>query len=1025
MATRKEKAKQKKSKTSRTRKAAPKSERAPKAAASRKVGKPTHIVGMGASAGGLEAFKQFFSKMPSDSGLAFILVSHLDPTHISMLPELIQRSTDMEVIEVGGGTVVKANTVYIIPPNSDMAIWNGTLQLMEPSQIPGPRMSIDYFLRSLAQDQRERAVCIILSGMGTDGSLGLKAIKEELGMAMIQDLDGAKYTGMPRSAMETGLADYVLPPAEMPEQLIKYTRHLEDKPILKITSAERAIPDALQQIFVLLRSSTGHDFSHYKQNTICRRIERRMKIHQMENVSEYVRYLGRTPHEVHNLFRELLIGVTNFFRDAEAFEIIKKKALPRMLANKPEDESVRAWVPGCSTGEEAYSIAIVLRECMDDLKRYGRSGDIQIFATDIDEDAIEKARTAAYPGSIAVDVSQARLNRFFMKEDNFYRINKDIRDMLIFAPQNIIADPPFTKIDLICCRNLLIYLDTELQKKLVTLFHYSLRPEGILFLGSSETIGGFTDLFASVDRKWKVFRRKETAIAVQPMAGFPRVPPPIERTGVQVKRTKEFSVPQLAQKSLLERYAPPCAIVNDAGDILYIHGRTGKYLEPASGEARWSIFDMAREGLRVELPSAIRKAASGNKEVTYEGLQVKTNGEVQPINLTVRPVDESEGMRGLFLVLFEDLTPPPKTSSRKKTVATGKQPDKRVAELERELKHIRESHQITVEELETSNEELKATNEELQSTIEELQSANEEMETSKEELQSLNEELVTVNTELQEKNEELARANNDMKNLFDSIEVPTVFLDGDLRIKRFTAYATKVIHLIHSDVGRPITDIATTLEHEDLAKVAGEVLRTLAFREVQVKTKKGHWYLMRVLPYRTVDDVIDGVVIAFLDIHEQKRAQLAQQEAREFLENVVDTVREPLVVLDDELRVELANSTFYQPFGMRPEEIEGQFIYDLGNRQWNIPRLRQLLEEVIPQESNIEDFEVEHTFEKIGKRRMFLHAREIRHLGVGTRRILLTIEDVTDKSPVKEMQKKARTGEQEDSKGKTNKGSMP
>jgi two-component system CheB/CheR fusion protein len=569
--------------------------------------------------------------------------------------------------------------------------------------------------------------------------------------------------------------------------------------------------------------------------------------------------------------------------------------------------------------------------------------------------------------------------------------------MLIFAPQNIVKDPPFTKMDLICCRNLLIYLDNELQKKLMPLFHYSLRPEGLLFLGSSETIGGFTDLFAAIDRKWKVFRRKETAVAVQPVVGFPLVPPPDERTGVEVKRVRELSVPQLAEKSLLERYAPPCAIVNEAGDILYIHGRTGKYLEPAPGEARWSIYEMAREGLNLELPSAIRKAAYGNKEITREGLQVKTNGEVQPINLTVRPVGESEAMRDLFLVLFEDLAPPPPTRTpRKKRVGPEKQTDKRVAELEQELKHIRESHQITVEELETSNEELKSTNEELQSTNEELQSANEEMETAKEELQSLNEELVTVNTELQEKNAELARTNNDMKNLLDSIEVPTVFLDNDLRIQRFTAHATKVISLIHSDVGRPITDIATSILYEDLAKDAEEVLRTLTLKEAEVKTKKGKWYLLRMLPYRTVDNVIAGVVIAFLDIHDQKQAELAQQETWEYLENIVDAVREPLLVLDDGLRVEMANSTFYQYFEVGPEQTEGKYIYDLGNRQWSIPELRRLLEEVIPEKKIIEDFEVDHKFEELGRRRMLLHAREISHLGVGTRRILLTIEDVSD-----------------------------
>lgn len=979
-----------------TKKPSLKPKQAPQAVVSEKGARPTHIVGMGASAGGLDAFEQFFSKVKADSGMAFILVPHLDPTHISIMPDLIQKRTEMEVFQVEDGMVVQPNTVYIIPPNSHMALMNGTLQLIEPLKSTAPRMSIDYFFRSLAQDQKERAICIVLSGMGTDGSLGLKAIKEEFGMAMVQDVDSAKYDGMPRSAIETGLADYILPPGKMPEQLIKYSKHIDKKPPTEVTPAARSITDALQKIFILLRSTTGHDFSLYKQNTICRRVERRMNVHHIQTASDYVRYLRQDPHEIRNLFKELLIGVTNFFRDAEAFEVLKKKALPKMLANKAEDEALRVWIPGCSTGEEAYSLSIVLRECMDELRRYA---DVQIFATDIDEDAIEKARAAIYPESIAVDVNKDRLRRFFIEENNFYRVTREIRDTLIFAPQNIINDPPFTKLDLICCRNLLIYLDTELQKKLLPLFHYSLKPEGILFLGSAETIGGFGNLFSVIDKKWKVFGRKETAAGSQVAVEFPLTAPTQAFKDRAVRAARPPSIPQMAEKKLLNEYAPPSVVINDAGDILYIHGRTGRYLEPAPGEAKLNIYEMAREGLKLELPSAIRRSISGKTKITYEGLRVIANGEVCTVNLTVKPVGDSEAEQGLVLVAFEEQAVLHKKRRVKKKPKPEKEPNQRIAALERELQYVNETHQITVEELETANEELKSTNEELQSTNEELQSANEELETSKEELQSLNEELLTVNTELEGKNDELSETNNDIKNLMDSISVPTIFVDDELRIKRFTSYAPKVIKLIPTDVGRPISDIVSNLEYENLIRDVEQVLETLAIKEADVQTKDGHWYLVRIMPYRTVDNVIDGAVITFLDTNNQKRAELAYQEACEFAEGVVDTIREPLVVLDNELRLMSANASFYKTFGLRSKGTEGHFIYDLGNRQWDIPRLRELLEEIIPQKRTFENFEVEHEFDEVGRRKMLLNAREIRHLGAGTSKILLAIQDVTDTNP--------------------------
>jgi two-component system CheB/CheR fusion protein len=846
-----------------------------RAAAVPKDTKDFYMVGIGASAGGLEAFEKFFQKMPNDTGMGFILVPHLDPTHISLMPELIQKSSKMDVSHVKDGTKVKPNTVYIVPPNHELAILNGTLQLLALPKTAGLRMPIDYFFRSLAEDQGEKAICVILSGMGTDGTLGLRSIKGELGMAMVQSPDSAKYNSMPRSAIETDLVDYILPPEKMPEQLIAYAKHATKKVVPKLVVSQGKVPDALQKIFILIRTHTGHDFSSYKQNTVCRRIERRMNVHQIDNISNYVRYLQENSVEVETLFKELLIGVTNFFRDNDAFEALKEKALPQIFRGKPNDYTIRAWVPGCSSGEEAYSIAILLRECIEEFKQ---PFSIQIFATDIDNHAIETARAGIYPASISTDVSPDRLKRFFESEDNVSMIKKDIREVLIFAPQDIIKDPPFTKLDLICCRNLLIYLDSELQKKLMPLFHYSLKPEGILFLGSSETIGEFKELFDAVDKKWKIYRRKEAVPASHVMYEYPVTKQLDKIHETEEKRPTELSVAQLAEKSLLTHYAPPSVIINERGEILYIHGRTGNYLEPAPGEARLSIYEMAREGLKLELSSAIRKATTLKKEIIYKGLQVKGNGVTQSINLTVRPMFEANAPSGLMMVVFEDVEPAKKEESPKKKVVPKKKADEGIKALERELQYTKESLQTTIEELETSNEELKSTNEELQSTNEELQSTNEELETSKEEQQSMNEELTTVNSELQGKIDELSTANDDLKNLLDAIEVPTIFLDNDLCIKRFTTHTTKIINLIKTDMGRPIGDIVSKIEDINISEVAEAVLKDLVFREREVKTRDGSYFMMRINPYRTTGNVIDGAVITFADLTKEK--ELEEREHR-------------------------------------------------------------------------------------------------------------------------------------------------
>ncbi len=964
------------------------------------------IVGMGASAGGLEAFEQFFIHMPTDSGIAFVVVPHLDPSHASMLTDLLKRFTKMKVIEIKDRMRVEPDHVYVIPPNKDIAIFHGILQLTMPAKPRGLRMPIDLFFRSLAEDQGERTICIILSGSGSDGTMGLRAINGAGGMSIVQEPASAKYDSMPKSAINTGLVDYVLPVEKMPAQLLGYMKHSFLKKAIKIstsTTLEKS-PKSFEKILMLLRSNTGHDFSFYKKSTIYRRIERRMSLHEIEDTSKYLRYLQEYPDEIQMLFKEFLISVTSFFRDPEAFEVLKTKALPKMLENKPENYSLRVWVPGCASGEEAYSIAMAFRESADKLKRDFK---FQIFGTDIDEDAISTARAGIYPSNISIDMTPERLKGFFVKEDNAYRVKKEIRETVVFAVQNVIKDPPFTKLDILSCRNLLIYLDSELQNKLLPLFHYSLKPGGILFLGSSESIGRFVDIFNVIDKKWRFFQSKESIFSAQTMTftGLPWTYEPSPWEGArEVKKIREINVTELTQKLLLENFSPPCVIINEKGEILYVQGRTGKYLETAPGQASLNILEMAREGLIYELRAAIRNAISKKKDIIYRGLQVKTDGGFQTINLTVKPIDETEGMQGLMMVVFEDISPVTKAESEKTKVGSARKHNKRVEELEMELNYTRESLQAMIEELQSSNEELKSTNEELQSTNEELQSTNEEMESCGEEMQSVNEELMMVNSELQASIDQLARAENDMKNLIGSSKIGIIFLDNKLCIKRFTPEATKVINLISTDVGRPVGHMVSNLKYENLLIDAQKVIDSLVFTEVEVQTKEGNWYLMRIMPYRTVDNVLDGVVITFNDITQLKRTEeeliklnAAFQAARKYAESIVETVREALVVLNAGLHVISVNQSFYKIFKVTKEETEGRFIYELGNRQWDIPSLRELLEEILPKNTYFEDFEVIIDFPGIGKRTMLLNARRIFHEGIGLQMILLAIEDVTEK----------------------------
>jgi two-component system CheB/CheR fusion protein len=960
-----------------------------------------YIVGIGASAGGLEAFQSLFQNMPKENGMSFVLVPHLDPTHVSMMPELLQKNSQMPVREISDGMVVEPDTVYIVPSGKNLALLHGTLQLLDTTEEPSSRLPIDYFLRTLAQDAGEQAIAVILSGMGSDGTMGIRAVKGELGMTMVQDPHTAKYDGMPNSAVATGLVDYVLSPDKMGPQLVKYIQHVEQKILPAILPADGQPPFAMQKIFILLRSHTGHDFSFYKPTTISRHIERRMNVHQVDRVIDYVRLLQQNSQEVTLLFKELLIGVTNFFRDSEAFETLKKKCLMNLIADKSNNGSLRMWVPGCSTGEEAYSMAIMVQECLEEI---GINLGVQVFATDIDTDAIEVARSGEYPASIAADVSQERLKRFFSKEGATYRIHKNIREMLVFAPQDIIRDPPFTKLDLISCRNLLIYLEAVIQKKLLPLFHYALNPGGMLFLGTSETIGNFIDLFKVENKKWKIFRRKHTAAAYHTAVEFP-FPSKLESgRDTDTDRPQELNLSRMTEKILLENYAPPSVIINEKGGILFVHGRTGVFLEPAPGEASLNLMEMAREGFKPELHFAVRQALTQKSDVVRQDLKVKDNGGWRRFDLIVKPLNLTDSSVGMLLVVFEERSSA--TAVKKITPAkkvAGKKSLKPIEVLEEELRYTRENLQITIEELETSNEELKSTNEELQSTNEELQSANEELETSKEEQQSLNEELVTVNTELNQKIDAFTLANNDMRNLLDSIEVPTVFLDDQMRIKRFTANVTKVINVIDTDIGRPLRHLAFRFKYDQLVADARNVLKTLVYREVEIQTEKGHWYLMRILPYRTIDNIIDGVVIIFLDIHGQKVAggkiddlNQALEEQCAYAERIIETLREPMLVLDSKLNIVSTNPAFYAKFQVSSGTIAGRNIFELQNRQWEIPSLKKLLEKVVVEAMVMEDFPVEHTFEKIGKKKMLLNARKIER-GTGKENlILLAFEDVTN-----------------------------
>lgn len=929
------------------------------------------IVALGASAGGLGPLEGFLRLMPADSGACFLVIQHLDPDHPSLLAEILGRATTLAVLEATDGARLLANTVYVIPPNHDLRLAGKRLVLGPRQQPAGQHRPIDTCFTSLAEQHGARAVGIVLSGTGSDGTRGCRAILDHGGRTLVQSPEEAAYSGMPDSVIQAGNATQVLTVVQMAGALFS-----EPLPVANT---------ALQHILLHLRQSTGHDFTQYKKSTIARRIERRMQVQQVASEADYVQLLETSASEAQLLFNELLINVTQFFRDPLAFQVMQAQVLQPMLAAKGRDEMLRIWVAGCASGEEAYSLAILLHELLQ-----GRDQPltVQFFATDLDADAIATARAGLYPPSIAEDVGAHRLQRYFTQEEAGYRVRKEIREMIVFAVQNVIKDPPFTRLDLLCCRNLMIYLGHALQNRLVPSFHYALKPGGVLFLSPSESIGGHATLFSPLHRKWKLYRAiKGTMPASMPLnRSLSWVPERIAKLPEHpAKMTRESNIAELTRRALLQDFGPASVVTDLTGTILYIHGDTGNYLRPAPGQPSLSVIDMAREGLQLAVRNAVQQAADGS---LTQPLTVTTDGINRQVQVSARRLADSAQGERLLLITFQDLPGAPATSSE----SLSQPSPENVTRLERDLAYTRANLQATIDELQDANEELSSANEEMQSTNEELQSSNEELETSREELQSVNEELVTVNAELQAKIEQLGDMQNDMKNLLDSINIGTIFLDTHLTIRRFTRDAVKIYRLIPKDVGRPLADITSYLDNLDLLVPAQQVLDTLIPREIELCTTTGDWFMARLLPYRTLDNVIDGVVMTFHDINARVANEQAIQAARELAEAMVDTVIEPLLLLDNDLRVVTASRSYYREFHTGPAQTAGRRLYELGNGQWDIVALRNQLGTILQDNTSFDGFVVEQVLAGGGPHTITLNARRVAGSGARPHLILLAMQ---------------------------------
>jgi len=958
-----------------------------------------HVVGIGASAGGLEAFKRLLAQLPVDSGMAYVLIQHLDPTHESHLSEILSRVTRIPVHEVTKKVRLKPNHIYVIPAEMDLDILDGSLSLIPRTNILGMHMPIDSFFRSLAKIQQGGSIAIVLSGTGSDGTLGVQDIHGSGGIVSVQDPASAKFDGMPRSAIATGCAQFILSPEGIAEELAKIGKR-PYVPGESLADQEIPLPSIEREtdtIFGLLRTKTGVDFGSYKRATLNRRIHRRMQLKGIEHLPDYVSFLKTNPAEIDDLYNDILIKVTRFFRDTETFEVLKNQVFGPMIQNKQAKAPIRVWVPACCTGEEAYSLAIALLEFLGDA---ASQTPLQIFGTDISGQAIERARAGLYPKNIEADVSPERLRRFFSESNGAYQINKSLRELCVFAKQNIVKDPPFSRVDLISCRNVLIYLSADLQKRIMPTFHFALNPQGRLLLGSSETIGAFTDLFAVEDRHHRIFA-KNTLVRSRLALDFTPEPyggeVPAEKAANAAPQVRPRpTVHKEFDRALLDRYAPVGVVVNESMDVLQFRGDTTPYLLHPSGDVTFNLFRLLREGIIVGVNNAIQEARRTNRPVERSGLTILYEGGIKHFSLEVLPIKIPLSSERCWGVMFREVLP---RAEDKKEISEKTAPDKQESDehqWQQEMASAKTYLESVIEEKEAAFEELQSANEEILSSNEEFQSVNEEMQTAKEELQSTNEELTTVNDELRHSNAETIKLVDDLNNILDSVNIPIVMVGNDLRIRRFTSEAGHVLHLLSTDVGRPLRDFNTSLDLMALEKFVLDSIDTVSTKEQRITNGEKLWYSVRIRPYKTADGKIDGAVITLIDIESMKRTEEKILKARDAAENILNTVREPLVVLDSALRVRKASNSFYRMFKVEPEEVENRYFYDLGIGQWSNPILRRRLEEVLAEKGPLSDFPVEHQFPGVEQRSMVINASRIFSQDAGEDLVLVAIVDITD-----------------------------
>jgi two-component system CheB/CheR fusion protein len=962
------------------------------------------MVGIGASAGGFEAFAELLRSLPEKTGMAFIFIQHLDPSHSSALTEILPRATKIPVIEVTDGMTVQPDQIHVIPPNATMSLRDGKLHLVARTLVRGQHLPIDLFFHSLAEDRGNQAIGVVLSGTASDGTEGCRAIRAGGGITFAQDPAAAKFPSMPRSAISAGCVDFVLPPEEIAKGLTRIGRHpyiaakrLRPKEALSVGTG-----DELNQLLGLVRDVSGVDFGLYKQTTLQRRIKRRMVVHRQETIKDYLRFVRSNPSELDELYRNILIHVTGFFRDKEAYEALNQHVFPALFkARKLQESPIRIWIPGCSTGEEAYSIAICLLEFLWEKTRTSTPAvttkTIQIFATDISESALDHARMGLYTDAAVADISPARLSRFFIRLDGGYQINKSIREMCVFAKQNITKDPPFSSLDLITCRNLLIYLGPELQKRVVPTLHYALKSDGYLMLGGSESLGAFTDHFLLVDKKNKIYQKKRTAARlITYFTGTDyavRKPGPVRR---QTPPPRGLNVEKEVERVLMNRFVPASIVVNDQMEIVQFRGHTGEYLEPAPGHPTFSLSKMAREGLLVDLRTALGKARKTSSTVCAESVRVKSGGRMKEVDLEVIPVPGNGNADRCYVIVFQEPKADPESASGTKGEKTSRE-DRSLQtrennRLSHEVTQLRDELKGLIEDHETTTEEFKSANEEVLSANEELQSTNEELETAKEELQSSNEELTTLNEELQNRNAELSIANNDLINLLGNVNIPVVMVGNDMRIRRFTPPAQKLLNLIPADIGRRLQEIRPNLDVDDIENSVQATIDTSTLHEREVHEKGGAWYVMRVRPYKTWDSKIDGAVISFQDIDELKRKV---DESRNYADVLIENAREPILIIDSKMNVSIANRAFTKVFGMEPKTVEGHSVFGLDKGRWAPPSLLKLLEGVMHGTGRVDDFEVNHDFPGLGPRIAIFNARRFEP-NAGRPMILLSIEDATE-----------------------------